>query len=29
VQLSAALTDEQIDRSVAAFAKVGEEQGLI
>ncbi len=29
VQLSAALTDEQIDRSVAAFAKVGQEQGLI
>jgi len=27
-QLSAALTDEQIDRAVAAFAAVGERQGL-
>ena len=29
VQLSAALSDEQIDRAVDAFAKVGAERGLI
>jgi glycine C-acetyltransferase len=29
VQLSAALSGEQIDRAVAAFARVGESQGLI
>ena len=29
VQLSAALTGEQIDRAVAAFAKVAAERGLV